>query len=142
MSPLGLLGLAIGLAVVAAIGQRISHRRRRKALRALAAGWNMNFAPRDSLGLTPRVAGNFPIPGAADLVINDLIYSTDRMTYRYIFTAQFTVGVVHRKRRLSRVATFIEPREGSDSDIDLSLAPEELDLIEQYRRLAPPTLPA
>lgn len=140
MSPLGLLGLTIGLAVIAAIGQRISHRRRRKTLRALAAGWNMNYAQGDSLGLTPRIAGNFPIPGAADLVINDLIYSTDRMTYRYIFTAQFTVGVVHRKRRLSRVATFTEPREGNDSDIDLLLAPEELDLVEQYRRLAPPTL--
>ena len=140
MSPLGLLGLTIGLAVIAAIGQRISHRRRRKTLRALAAVWNMNYAQRDSLGLTSRIAGNFPIPGAADLVINDLIYSTDRMTYRYIFTAQFTVGVVHRKRRLSRVATFTEPREGNDSDIDLLLAPEELDLVEQYRRLAPPTL--
>lgn len=140
MSPLGLLGLAIGLALVAAIGQRVSHRHRRKTLRALAAGWNMNYAQNDSLGLTPRIAGNFPIPGAADLVINDLIYSTDRMTYRYIFTAQFTVGVVHRKRRLSRVATFTEPREGNDSDIDLSLAPEELDLVEQYRRLAPATL--
>ncbi|HEX5243217.1 MAG TPA: hypothetical protein VFW23_08115 [Tepidisphaeraceae bacterium] len=139
MSPLGLLGLAIGLAVVAAIGQRASHRRLRKSLRALAADWNMNYAQSDSLGLTPRIAGNFPIPGAADLVINDLIYSTDRMNYRYIFTAQFTVGVVHRKRRLSRVATFTEPREGNDSDIDLSLAPEELDLIEQYRRLAPAT---
>ncbi len=140
MSPLGLLGLTIGLAVIAAIGQRIRHRGRRKTLRALAAGWNMNYAQGDSLGLTPRIAGNFPIPGAADLVINDLIYSTDRMTYRYIFTAQFTVGVVHRKRRLSRVATFTEPREGNDSDIDLLLAPEELDLVEQYRRLAPPTL--
>lgn len=138
MSPLGLLGLAIGLAVIAAIGQRASHRRRRKALRALAAEWNMNYAQSDSLGLTPRIAGSFPIPGAADLVINDLIYSTDRMTYRYIFTAQFTVGVVHRKRRLSRVATFTEPREGNDNEIELSMAPEELDLIEQYRRLAPP----
>ena len=138
MSPLGLLGLAIGLAVIAAVGQRASHRRRGKALRDLAASWNMNYAQSDSLGLTSRIAGSFPIPGAADLVINDLIYSTDRMTCRYIFTAQFTVGVVHRKRRLWRVATFTEPREANDSQIDLSLAPEELDLIEQYRRLAPP----
>lgn len=137
MSPLGLLGLAIGLAVAAAIGQRVSHHRRRKAMRALAASWNMNYAQTDSLGLTARIAGNFPVPGAANLVINDLIYSTDRSIYRYIFTAQFTVGVVHRKRRLARVASFTEPREGNENEIDLLLAPEELTLIEQYRRLAP-----
>ena len=137
MSPLGLLGLAVGLAVAAAIGQRVSHRRRRKAMRALAATWNMNYAQTDSLGLTARIASSFPIPGAADLVIKDLIYSADRSSYRYIFTAHFTVGVVHRKRRLARVASFTEPREGKESEVDLALAPEELTLVEQYQRLSP-----
>jgi hypothetical protein len=97
----------------------------------------MNYSPRDQLKLGSRIASQFPVPGAANLRVTDLIYGTERARHRYVFTAEFTVGVVHRKRRIVRAAAFVEAREASEDAGELTLAPADLPLAEQYRRLAP-----
>jgi hypothetical protein len=88
------------------------------------------------------VAGRFPVPGAADVHVSDLIYGGDKHVYRYVFVAEFTIGVVRTKRRRVRVGAYTEPRErGEAADAGpVILAPDNLPLLEQYRRLAPTDL--
>jgi hypothetical protein len=139
MSPLELLGLAIAITGVSAMVHRIMRRRWQRAVRALATSWQMHYAPRDQWRLTPRVAAAFPLIGAANVRIIDVVYGTDRHTLRYVFTAEFTLGVVNRKRRLIRAAAFSEPRQSSQSDANsLQLAPANLPLRDQYLHFAPP----
>jgi hypothetical protein len=139
MSPLGLLALTFGITALAALAHRRSRHRRQNELRALAGQWQMNYSPRDQLRLTLKIAGRFPVPGAANLKVLDLIYGADQEKHRYVFTAEYTVGVVHRKRRLVRAAAFVEPRDSAQphETTEVRLAPADLPLVEQYRRLAP-----
>ena len=131
---LGALSALTGLAVLL---DALARRRRTRELRALAAELRMNYSPRDVLRLAPRVAGRLPLPGAADVLVRDVIYRTEGDRYRYIFTAEYTFGAVRRKSRVLRVATFTEPRDRTDGDaIAVTLAPSELSLQEQYRTLA------
>ena len=106
----GLVSLALCVTAGAAIAEKLARDRRRRVLRRLATAWRMNYSPFDPLRLTPRVAQNFPIPGAAHLRVSDVIYGIQGDRYRYIFTAEFTLGVVRTKRLMVRAATFTEPR--------------------------------
>ncbi len=139
MSPGGLLCLTFGLTCGATIAQRVVEHNRRKALRRLAAAWRMNFNAGDQLRLAARVAHYLPIPGAANVTVGDVIYGIDGDFYRYIFTAEYTVGVLGTKRRCMRVAAFAEPRDRNrpQPPDQVMLAPLELPLIEQYQRLSP-----
>lgn len=139
MTPGGILSLALCLTAGATIFDRVRRRRRRIALRRLASQWRMNYSPFDPLRLTARVAHHFPIPGAANLKVSDVIYRLEGDRYRYIFTAEFTVGVMRTKRRVVRAATFCEPRNFRHGQPmgPLSLAPADLPLVEQYEQLAP-----
>jgi hypothetical protein len=137
MSPTGLLGLSVSITGVAWLVERAGRRKRRTALRQLATEWGMKYNPVDQLRLTGAVARNFPIVGAARLNIVDLVYGSDDASYRYIFTCHFTTGVLQRKRRMVRAATFTEPRNRAQAPVPrIVLAPPNLPLIEQYRRLA------
>ncbi len=139
MTPGGLVSLALCITAAAVLIDRAIRRRRRAALRRLAGEWRMNYSPFDPLHLTPRVAQHFPIVGAANLKVSDVIYGIEGDRYRYIFTAEFTVGIVTTKRRLVRAATFFEPRDPARAHApdSLRLAPMELPLVEQYQSLAP-----
>jgi hypothetical protein len=69
----------------------------------------------------------------------DLIYGSDRDRYRYVFSVEFTLGVIGPKRRVVRVASLSEPRErGGTGNVSPSLAPADGSLVEQYRFFAPP----
>lgn len=138
MSPGLLLILCLAATAAAAILDAVSHRRRGTALRALAAQWGMNYHPGDQLRLTPKVLPHLPIPGAANVHVLDLLYGSDRDRRRYIFSLEYTVGLVGPKRRVVRVASLSEPRErGAAGPVVLNLAPGEGTLIDQYRALAP-----
>lgn len=141
MSPSVILAAVAGVTGMAYALERVRRRRSGAAIRALAAEWRMNFGQHDTLRITPRVAGHFPIPGAANLRVFDVIYGTDRDRYRYIFTAEYTAGVVNARRRLARVGAFSEPRdrERGQPPTPVVLAPANLPRIEQYRSLAPCT---
>lgn len=141
MSPAALLILAVSLTFAAAMGERICTRRHRKALQALATQWRMNYSPHDQFRITPRVFISFPVAGAAKIRVVDLIYGMDHDVYRYIFTAEYTAGVVMGKRRIRRAASLSEPRERAPEALPapIVLAPSNLSLMDQYRRLSPPT---
>lgn len=139
MSPGGLVCLTFGVSCGAAIAQRVVERRRRRVLRQLASEWRMNFNAGDQLRLAARIAHYLPIPGAANVTVGDVIYGIDGDVYRYVFTAEYTVGVLRTKRRHMRVAAFAEPRDRNrpQPPDPVSLASPELPLIDQYRTFSP-----
>lgn len=139
MSPAALFSLAFLVTAGAAVVDFALRRRRCCHFRKLASEWRMNYSPRDQFRLTPRVARSFPVPGAARIRVVDLIYGIDRDQYRYVFTAEYTAGIVSSRRRVRRAGTFSEPRDRSSqaSESPISLAPVHLPLMEQYRRLTP-----
>ena len=139
MSPGFLLLALIAVMALAVCLDVYAHRRRTRALRELATQWRMNYHPADQLRVTPRVLSHFPIPGAANVRVMDLIYGSDRDRYRYVFSVEFTVGLVGPKRRVVRVASLSEPRDRAGAGpVSLNLAPAQGRLIDQYRYLAPP----
>jgi hypothetical protein len=139
MSPAGLVSLTSGLTCGAAIAQRIIQRRRHRKLRALASQWRMNFNAGDQLRLASRVSHYFPIPGAANVTVGDVIYGIDGEFYRYVFTAEYTLGILRTKRRHVRVACFAEFRDRTSPrpPEPVRLAAEQLPLLEQYRSFSP-----
>lgn len=146
LSPGVVLVVLIGLSIVAAWIDRASRRRRKRALRQLAARWKMTYSARDQLRVAAKVIGRLPSPGAADLYVTDVIYGGQGDTYRYWFTAEYTIGAVRAKRRQIRVGTLAEPRgrQGEAASGEVAFAPEDLPLIEQYVKLGPaqPAIPS
>jgi hypothetical protein len=147
MSPWQVLWLALAVTLFAYAAELLRRRRHLRALRRLAGERGMTFAQDDTIRLTPRVARHFPIPGAANLHIVNILYGSDADRYHYVFTAEYTLGVVNAKRRHARVASLTEPRDrarggtaGAGPDAAESaavvLAPTELPLMEQYRKMA------
>jgi len=139
MTPALLLASLLVLTLAALVVEAAGRARRCDRVRSLAAEWRMNYGRADSLRLTPRVARRFPIPGAAAMRVSDVVYGIRGDAYRYVFTVQYTLGVSGPKTRHRRVATFEEPRDRRRVAADgvVTLAPEDLPLIEQYRALAP-----
>src|SRR5688500_16316624 len=146
MSPAALLLLAIAITAAAAVWDFARHRRNSRLLRQLAGEWRMNYSPADPLRLTDKVAGHFPVPGAANVRVTDVIYGSEKDRYRYVFSVEYTTGVVRTKHRHVRVATFSEPRDRDRSRVaplvNVTLAPAGGGLVDQYRRLAPAPAPA
>ena len=139
MPPGVLLFALIALTVVAVAMDVLAHRRRARALRVLAAQWRMTYHPADPIRVAPKVLPRFPIPGAANVRVMDLIYGSDRDRYRYVFSVEFTVGLVGPRRRIVRVASLSEPRDrGATGPVSLNLAPAQGTLVDQYRYLTPP----
>jgi hypothetical protein len=138
-TPATSLVFLVGASAAAAIIDGYSGRRRRAELRALARRWQMHYSERDQLRLAARVAEQFPIPGIANLRISDIIYGRQNDVYRYVFTAQFTTGIIRTKHRPIRVASFVEPRDSRQPKciLPIQLAPAGKPLMEQYQSLAP-----
>jgi hypothetical protein len=143
MTPLDVLAFTVCATAAAVAAESIAARRRRKVLRRLAAEWRMTYSRVDSLRLTPKVARSFPIPGAANLRVTDVIYGIDHERYRYVFRAEFTTGTVRTKKRIARVGTFSEPRDRHRTGgmATVALAPDDGPLVDQYRHLAPAMTP-
>ena len=140
MAPGEVFSFTVGATALALLLEVIGRRRTRRVLRRLAAEWRMTYSRSDSLRLTPKVAGRFPIPGAANLRVSDVIYGIEHDRYRYVFLAEFTTGTVSAKRRQTRVATFSEPRDRQQrtrTAAPVVLAPPTGKLVDQYRQLAP-----
>jgi hypothetical protein len=137
MPPFYFLGAVIVLTLAAVCGEFFRRRHQHRALRQLAVERRMHFSPRDQLRLTPRVAASLPIPGIASVRVIDLIYGSGEGQYRYVFTAEYTTGVVRSKKRVRRAATFTEPRQraAAPACCTIRLASAELPLVEQYQEL-------
>src|SRR5690349_6540985 len=95
-----MLVLVTGTAA-AAVGAAALRKSRSARVAALASDWRMSYTAADRFQLTPKVAAQFPIPGVADVVLRDLIYGQDPATgrLRYVFTIEYTTGVLRTKRR-------------------------------------------
>lgn len=141
MGPAEVFSFTVCATALAVAAQYASEQKRRRDLRRLAGEWSMTYSRSDSLRLAPKVARQFPIPGAANLRVSDVIYGIEHDRYRYVFRAEFTTGTVRTRRRLMRVATFAEPRDRlrSQAAATVALAPAKGSLLDQYRRLAPVT---
>ena len=139
MTPLDVLGFTVGATAFAVAAESVVAGRRRRALRRLAAEWRMTYSRLDSLRIGPRVARTFPVPGAANLRVTDVIYGIENERYRYVFRAEFTVGTVRKRRRVARVATFSEPRDRQrpQGTAPVVIAPDTGSVVDQYRHLAP-----
>jgi hypothetical protein len=133
------LGVVVAISFVAALIDGIARHRRRKALRRLASEWKMTYSPSDRLKVRSKVIGHLPVPGAADVYVTDVIYGGEGDLYRYVFSAEYTLGAVRGKRRRVRAATFAEPRgrAAGGHPGPITLAPEGMRLIEQYEALRP-----
>ena len=141
MHPLTFLAATLMVTLVAYLAHLWVRRHVAVRIGRLAAEWGMNYSQVDCFHLTSRVAGRFPIPGASDVKVTDLIYHLDGARLCYCFTVHYTAGVIRTKRRLRRAAAFSEPRDSRDAGSaecsPLVLAPAHLPLVEQYRQLNP-----
>lgn len=137
MAPLELLIVVIAITIAAAAWQYLMRYPHRTSLRRLARRWGMNFVAFDRFRIAQRLRESFPVPGAADLCVVDVMYGLDDDRHRYVFTVQYTVGVLRGKRRGRRVAAMLEPREtGSPRPAEVLVADPGGDIVQQYRRLA------
>ncbi len=139
MPPLILLAALVAATVA---GVAVDGGRRRAAAvayRRLAVAHEMHYSPGDPLRVTARVAAALPVPGAAAVRVIDLLYRTDAAGHHYVFTAEYTVGVVNIKHRVRRAAAFTEPRGASGPPPVVRLAADGVPLVRQYESLLAPT---
>jgi len=143
MPPIILLAAVCALTAAALMTDSLRRGRVHCALRKLAVEQRMHFSAYDQLRLAPRVANGLDVPGAAAVGIVDLLYASEDGRYRYIFTVEYTTGVVQSKRRIRRAAAFSEPRERTATvpPCAIRMAPIELPLLEQYRWLLQAPVP-
>jgi hypothetical protein len=137
MSPFQFLSLLLTITALAAAAQWIGLSRRRRILRELAGQWKMQYVSSDRFRLAARLAGRLPVPGAADFTVSDLLYRTDGGRRVYLFTCEFTRGVVFSQRRRRRVVAFVERvalAEGAECPA-LRIGQEGKLLTDQYRGL-------
>ena len=135
--PILLLCFLMGVTAAASIADALARHGRARRLSALATAWRLRFTPEDRFRLTPRVSAQFPTPGAADVVVRDLVYGQEAGgTFRYLFTIEYTVGVVRTKRRRSAVGMVVDSATpGGTGTQHLALAPSDLPTIRQYEWL-------
>lgn len=133
------LFLSLLIALTGAVGglHLIIRHRQKGELRRLANEWQMRYTEADLFNLGLRIAGQFPVVGASDLRVLDLIYGSEGSRHRYLFTAEFTTGVGDQYRRQRRAMTFCDPVEtgSAQGPSPLLFGPAELAIVEQYRQL-------
>jgi hypothetical protein len=136
MTPLQFLLLTIGFTAVVLSAATSIQMLRALRIRQLGTEWQMVYSPEDRMGLAGRVAERFPMPGAADVFVFDVLYKVDGDVRRYLFTVEYGIGVVQAKTRVRRAAALVEPAAPSpDTATHLTVAPELPTLLDQYRHL-------
>jgi len=132
MSPIVLLLLLAAVTVAAVTVSTLRQKGRSAKLAALAATWGMRFTAEDRFQLAPRVAIGFPTAGAADVLVRDLIYQQEDAGFRYLFTVEYTLGVLRTKRRRKGAGMVVETGVAGEAFSAVTLAPGDLTLHEQY----------
>jgi hypothetical protein len=145
MLPLLHLYAIVAITLLAYGLTRYDRSRRRKQLQRVAGELELTYAANDPFRLAGRIVDAFPVPGAARLVVTDVLYGTrGGDNFLYLFTVHYTIGAVRVKKRLYRVSTFVEPLAGPPSQTGIqriSVAPDKLAWLDQYRELAKSELP-
>src|SRR5687767_13045184 len=137
MTPSQYLLLTLGCTAVALAANLVSKRSRQRALAALARSWNMHYSARDVFRLADQLGGRLPAPGAAHVHVSDVIYGIEGEHHRYLFSVEYTLGLVHAKQRVVRAASFREPKGRTEpfGTSPLELGDVATPLLEQYRTL-------
>ncbi len=136
MTPMQFLFLIAATTALAAGLQYSQRQRYVRKLRNLASELQLNYSPTDRFRLAPRVALSLPIPGAAAVLVTDLLYGQEERGYRYFFRTEYTIGVLRTKTAVRQVGTFCEPRDAAAAtETKVVFAPENLSLVDQYRHL-------
>ena len=129
--------LLIGLVALTAtvyVWSAAARSRHQCVLSNCAAQWSMKFSPDDRFGLAPHVARRLPEPGPADVVVRNLVYRQAAEGLTYLFTVEYTLGVLRRKRRIVAVGVIGESAaNGGYSEV--RLAPSRLSVAERYKWL-------
>jgi hypothetical protein len=131
LPPLFLLFALLLITAGAVAVDAFQRRRQHVVFRRLAVEHRMHYSARDSLRLTPRVAAALPIPGAAAVRVIDLMYRSDDVAHHYVFTAEYTIGVIGPKTRVRRAAAFSEGK-AAGSRFVIRLGSRDVPLVEQY----------
>jgi hypothetical protein len=134
MTPFQFLLLTASVSAAALGAAAVFRLRRHRQLSALARDWRMHYSERDVFRLIDHVPSRLPGPGAAKV---NVIYGIEGEFHRYIFSVEYTTGLVHRRSRIVRVASFREPKGRSSPSLwsPLEVAELHLPLVEQYRSL-------
>lgn len=137
MPPLSFLGALLALTGFAWLVYRERRHRHKAELREWAVARGLRYVQDDLFRIRDRLVRDFPVPGAADLHVLDVVYATDEQRHVYLFTAEYTLGVTEAHRRESRALGFTEPVAGPAAGVrsDLASGPEHLPLLEQYEHL-------
>lgn len=137
LTPAQFLAILAIISIAGGAVRLIVRQRQVARLRALAREHRMHFVVADRFHLLPRILAAIDAPGAASVRVNDLIYGIENENYRYLFCAQYTMGVLKGKTGVRRVGRLIEARrqEASSKPAHVAFAPPSLPLIEQYRHL-------
>jgi len=132
--PLMFLALVLALTAATMVASLAVRCRRMSLLRRLCRQWSMNYSPRDPFNLTPKIAASFPVPGAADLNVVDVVYRQEPHWYRYLLTVEYTQGVLRAQRRRRWAVSLSEQRDPlhGNAPTILTPAPQHLSLLQQY----------
>lgn len=124
----------VALTLVAALAAALGRRSEQRKLAALARQWHMHFSPRDVFQLADRVAPHLPQTGAATVRVRDCIYGNEPGGHRYLFRAEYTVGVTRSKHRHWCIVSVLEPKRRDDPALwqSLRFADASLPAREQY----------
>ncbi len=134
-SPAGFLLILLALTAGSLAWVKLMSRRRQRALGTLAREFQAHFCSGDRFRLTDRVAAQFPIAGAADLRLSDLIYGSRQDHRWFVLTAEYTLGVIRPKRPFRRAVSIRESKLEPSLPLEIAVADPADDMPDQYRAL-------
>lgn len=141
-----ILGGVVVCVLLVWLADRLGTRTRSNRLRKLAHAQRARYSATDRFNLAPRIADSLPEPGAADVLVRDLMYRGGESGHDYVFTVVYTVGTITGAKRRRRVALAHEPEGRSRHRVQITrVAETDQPLSEQYQSLldtvTPPRAP-
>lgn len=138
---LNILGVVTACVLSVWIADRWFARRRGRRLARFAAERHVRYSGVDRFNIGCRIRACLPHPGAAEVVVRDVMYHTDQDNHAYVFTATYLTGTTTGHARHRIIASVTEPRGRScDCFAQIQNADPSLDVESQYRALLDATV--
>jgi hypothetical protein len=113
MTPFQYLLIVSGVLATALLVKTVVALVRSRRVAAVAKKAGLQYSRPDRFDLSRRVALRLAVPGAAEVAVRDVMYSTSPQGLLCVMTASFTVGTVGHRRQVRRVCVALD-RNGSD----------------------------
>ena len=128
------LTLLVCITAGAAVGRRLWVRRHRRRLARAAKAAGAGYSAKDRFGLSSRVLGLLPVPGAARVRVRDVMYFRRDTLQWYVFTIDSVIGTLGRHELQSDLATAAEPtaRDADNALLGFGVAPLGKDVVAAY----------